>query len=668
MNLSEEQKKAVNFPFAGHLLVKGIAGSGKSTVLIKRAAKLLQTRSGETVRVITFNRALTQYYSKLNDGGIIKEASTFHSWALKIIKTFKGSGVNVIQRRERKKVIKDAIERFKSNYHDHRLFQQSIDFWEDEFDYIKGKRLLNKQEYIGTNRSGRGSEVRVTKKDKELVYEVFNEYSRILNRRGLIDFSDFANILLDKQWEIPDKLKVDHLFIDEAQDLQASQILALSYLARKSITIGADKGQNIYKTGFTWKEVNIDIRGGRTKTLTNTFRSTDEIVKLAISLQKHDNLVRNNDEEYTMPNLPNRSGPVPELMSFASEEEEKEAVAELVHEIINEDSDLSIGILARTWAELDDFKKVLDGHGVDSVIFKASKEKFFDSGVQLITYHSAKGLEFDIVFATGLIEGNLPPKEIDYLSGEDFEEYLAVYRRLVYVAITRAKNCLFMTCGGKLSRFVEEMDPELYLNDGEDNDSEEQVEVEGNEVIGLNSINEKNKVDEVKECPFCAEKIKLKAIKCKHCKSFVDQDSIDEMSRDGGTIGTFNENLRAKEKNGAIEKLEFDNATYEGEVIDGIPHGHGILIFDSGAKYVGEFNNGIYHGQGSYTFPNDSKYVGEYKNHKRHGFGTYYGNNGSKYVGEFKDGKMHGQGMLNSSTGEVKKGLWENGSYMGSFK
>ncbi len=665
MNLSEEQQRAVNFQFEGHLLVKGVPGSGKSTVLIKRAAKLKQTRPGEAVRVITYNKALTQYYGTLLDSGIIKEASTFHSWALKIINTFRGSGVNVIQTKERKKVIKDAIERFKSNYHDHRLFQQNIDFWEDEFDYIKGKRFFSEHDYIETNRSGRGSEVRVTKKDRELVYEVFNEYNRILSSKGCMDYADFSNILLDNQGVIPDKFKVDHLFIDEAQDLKASEILALSYLARKSITIGADKGQNIYKTGFTWKEVNIDIRGGRTKSLKNTFRSTNEIVKLAISLQNNDDLVINNDEEYTLPDLPNRNGPVPELMSFSSEEEEKEAVAELVHEIINEDSGNSIGILARTWAELYDFKTVLDDHGVDSVIFKESKEKFFDSGVQLISYHSAKGLEFDIVFATGLTEGNLPPKEAKYLSGEDLEEYLAIYRRLVYVAITRARNCLFMTCGGKLSRFVEEMDPELYLTDGEDNESEEQVEAEGNEVIEADNINETNKANEVKECPFCAEEIKLKAIKCKHCKSFVDQDSIDEMSRDSGTSEAFNENPRVKEKKGAVEKLEFEDATYEGEVKDGSPNGHGTLTFESGAKYIGEFKNGYYHGHGSYTFANGSKYIGEYKDNKRHGFGTYYGSNGSKYVGEFKDGKMHGQGMLTKSTGEVKSGLWDNGEYVG---
>ena len=60
--------------------------------------------------------------------------------------------------------------------------------------------------------------------------------------------------------------------------------------------------------------------------------------------------------------------------------------------------------------------------------------------IQLMTVHSAKGLEFDIVFITGLEEGLFPhensAKEQDGLEEE---------RRLMYVAITRAKKQLFLT-------------------------------------------------------------------------------------------------------------------------------------------------------------------------------------------------------------------------------
>jgi len=60
--------------------------------------------------------------------------------------------------------------------------------------------------------------------------------------------------------------------------------------------------------------------------------------------------------------------------------------------------------------------------------------------VQLMTVHSAKGLEFDCVFVTGLEEG-LFPSERSMADHEGLEEE----RRLMYVAITRARKRLYLS-------------------------------------------------------------------------------------------------------------------------------------------------------------------------------------------------------------------------------
>ncbi|MBC5766810.1 UvrD-helicase domain-containing protein [Ramlibacter albus] len=60
--------------------------------------------------------------------------------------------------------------------------------------------------------------------------------------------------------------------------------------------------------------------------------------------------------------------------------------------------------------------------------------------VQLMTVHSAKGLEFDVVFVTGLEEG-LFPSERSLADYEGLEEE----RRLMYVAITRARKRLYLS-------------------------------------------------------------------------------------------------------------------------------------------------------------------------------------------------------------------------------
>jgi len=61
-------------------------------------------------------------------------------------------------------------------------------------------------------------------------------------------------------------------------------------------------------------------------------------------------------------------------------------------------------------------------------------------GVTLMTVHAAKGLEFPVVFVTGLEDGVFPSLR----NGED-EDALAEERRLAYVAITRAEERLFLT-------------------------------------------------------------------------------------------------------------------------------------------------------------------------------------------------------------------------------
>ncbi|HXI03633.1 MAG TPA: UvrD-helicase domain-containing protein [Candidatus Saccharimonadales bacterium] len=93
-------------------------------------------------------------------------------------------------------------------------------------------------------------------------------------------------------------------------------------------------------------------------------------------------------------------------------------------------------------------------------------------GVNLMTLHSAKGLEFETVFLVGMEEGLLPhSRTLD--SPDEIEEE----RRLCYVGMTRAKRWLRLTAAlqrrvygqpspTRLSRFVDEIDDEHLDRDG----------------------------------------------------------------------------------------------------------------------------------------------------------------------------------------------------------
>jgi DNA helicase-2/ATP-dependent DNA helicase PcrA len=89
--------------------------------------------------------------------------------------------------------------------------------------------------------------------------------------------------------------------------------------------------------------------------------------------------------------------------------------------------------------------------------------------VTLMTVHSAKGLEFRMVFIVGLEKNLFPSAQAgDFLSKEEYEEE----RRLFYVALTRAQQQVYLSCAdqryrwGKLeycqpSPFIREIDPQF---------------------------------------------------------------------------------------------------------------------------------------------------------------------------------------------------------------
>jgi DNA helicase-2/ATP-dependent DNA helicase PcrA len=75
--------------------------------------------------------------------------------------------------------------------------------------------------------------------------------------------------------------------------------------------------------------------------------------------------------------------------------------------------------------------------------------------VKLMTVHSSKGLEFPMVFVVGL-EDNIFPLSNAVLEPQLLEEE----RRLMYVAVTRAKDVLFLSCASsRMTRGQTKMNP-----------------------------------------------------------------------------------------------------------------------------------------------------------------------------------------------------------------
>jgi len=113
----------------------------------------------------------------------------------------------------------------------------------------------------------------------------------------------------------------------------------------------------------------------------------------------------------------------------------------------------------------------------DSLMINEEKkgEKKENSNIKLMTVHASKGLEFNHVFITGLEDGLFPHQRHGEGEGFDSEEE----RRLFYVAVTRARNKLFLSFANfrtifgsrninTPSEFISDIPPDLLEKEGGD--------------------------------------------------------------------------------------------------------------------------------------------------------------------------------------------------------
>lgn len=126
------------------------------------------------------------------------------------------------------------------------------------------------------------------------------------------------------------------------------------------------------------------------------------------------------------------SDSVPSDLGLSSENPQTTKESSYNSPIILDETDLD------TKPNLTPLARFLSNASLESGESQAAAGK---AAVQLMTIHSAKGLEFDVVFVTGLEEG-LFPHENSLKEANGVEEE----RRLMYVALTRARKRLFLSC------------------------------------------------------------------------------------------------------------------------------------------------------------------------------------------------------------------------------
>lgn len=472
LNLEPHQRQLVDLLPAGPILVKGVAGSGKTTVALYRARRLLQQSAVTRPRVLvlSYTKALTQVAQELlHDLCEIDtpelEVKTVHSWCYGYLE-LRGLRPKIVdgKKRQQQQALRGALADVRNRLTSVILGRDEA-FWSSEFSQvIKGRCSCSRDDYMKVERVGRGTGLDA--KGREVVWQAFEAYQHQLRLLGVIDWDDVvlqANSLRERDTAF---VPYDHVFLDEAQDFP---VLALRLVARLSqlprgLFVMADARQSIYQHGFRWKDVGIEIRGG-VHTLKRNYRATVEIAAAADRFRARADIQDGDDPEMEPPV---RRGPKPKLISCNNWSEEVDYVAQQVARLLRENAaaPANIAVLARHYKELRDVEARMRGLGVPTHFQTEGVLELGSASVKLLTLHSAKGLEFPIVYVVG-VDAVLLPTPFASDDDGDLQAHLARERRLLYVGMTRAMQDLSILYSASTpSMFIGELPQELFERRG----------------------------------------------------------------------------------------------------------------------------------------------------------------------------------------------------------
>lgn len=455
LNLTDEQMEYVHVKATGPILIKGVAGSGKTTIGLYRAnylAELIEERrrmfdEKVSILLLTYNkalaRALKQLYIELyGELPYTITISTYDRWMLEQLNR---SGIWPSEAKDqRRSFMRQAQNEIARKYpRDKVISRRSPDFLLDEMDdVIRARWLKTFNDYRAVNRVRRGSALQ--ERHRALVWEICGRYQQFLDEAGLFDWKDLPRLAQKHCHSLP---QYDVVIIDEAQDLPPSHLhlatrLLPDYSESRSLTLLADPAQSIYYRGIPWKEAGINIRGGRTRILAKNFRNTRQILEAARHiLEGCDDLKQ--EDEYIPPTSTHRQGPKPIVASYENGEEANAFMIEQVIKLCQNNNYRpgDIAILARSSYLYSYLSKSFKQASLKLTQFRDDNFHILENDVKYITMQSAKGLEFPVVFMIGLDNRYVPYINKD--SETKYEDELQE-RKLFYVSMTRAAERLYL--------------------------------------------------------------------------------------------------------------------------------------------------------------------------------------------------------------------------------
>lgn len=160
------------------------------------------------------------------------------------------------------------------------------------------------------------------------------------------------------------------------------------------------------------------------------------------------------------PEATQRMGPAPLIIECDDPHREFTAVRERLLDLVSDGrfrvSDFAV--LAPRVELAEQARNVLVAGGLPCAPYRDEAFDVLEEQVKVLTIHSAKGLEFPVVFVLGVREGLLPQRPGARLESEERELEVERQRTLLYVAMTRAAEALFLvTVTGARSGFLHKL-------------------------------------------------------------------------------------------------------------------------------------------------------------------------------------------------------------------
>lgn len=451
-----KQIEVVCLAAAGHHVVLGTAGSGKTTMAVYRARYLSNPSlpgNGRTL-VITYNKALMRYIAGIDTlANCNVSVENYHKFARGYLNS-RGllPGSAIVSMGQRQILIETAVRDISSAYPGQAFFQRNRKFFSDEIKWIASHNLSCVEAYIEARRTGR-ADANLSRALRPLMWQVYQRYLELRRLTGrLYDFDDIASAVSNALDDDANPRFYKHVVIDEGQDMSPEMLrsLAKAIPADGSVTFFGDSAQQIYGRGMSWRDAGL--RPQKIWEFRQNYRNTISIAKLGLAISKMSYF--SDQPDMVEPIFPVADGPKPALVRITDPSTELNFVVRLAGQ---QARTRAVAILLRTHAQIAELRHFLPRGSI--ALNDDSSSSSQNIGLYYGTYHSAKGLEFDVVFLPCMADGELPSHED--IETDGLEEALAQDGRLFYVGVTRAKSELVITYSGNRSSLLPP-DNDLY--------------------------------------------------------------------------------------------------------------------------------------------------------------------------------------------------------------